>query len=260
LFHYNRPRLKTLCTKETKLTSYSNEFYTTMERGSRSSAQEIVPLLAARYSPNSVVDVGCGTGPFANEFLKHGVSDVVGYEGIWMEKLPTVLPKQFYIYQDLSKSFLPIRKYDLCLCLEVAEHLEEVYARTLVENLTGLSEVIAFSAAIPLQGGNHHVNEQWPNYWGKLFAERNFFLEWDPRAAIWENNQIEGCYRQNLVIFSSKAEKRDLKITSLVHPVLWTDALINRKTPLRLRLIQRLPKSVFRLRKFLLNLFRKRNG
>ena len=236
------------------MTNYSDDFYATMEQGSRSSARQIVPLLISKYSPNSVVDVGCGTGPFANEFLNLGVSDIAGYEGDWMKSVPTLLPKNFYIYQDLTKPLISTKKYDLCLCLEVAEHLEEGDARTLIETLTKLSEVIAFSAAIPQQGGNHHVNEQWPHYWGKLFAEKNFFLDWDPRFSIWENSEIEGCYRQNLLIFSLHAEKSELKLTSLVHPVLWTEAMNARKIPLRVRLIGKLPQSIFRFRRFLLDL------
>jgi len=235
---------------------YGNDFYATMEQGSKRSAEHIVPLLISKYSPKSVVDVGCGTGPFANEFLKLGVSNVIGYEGQWMESLPTILPKNLYLYTDLTRPLASLRKYDLCLCLEVAEHLEEANAWTLIETLTELSEVIVFSAAIPQQGGNHHVNEQWPSYWSELFAEKNYFLEWDPRLAIWDNSQIEGCYRQNLLIFSSNAKSRQLKPISLVHPDLWTEAMKIRRVPLSLRLISKLPKSVFRFRRSLRKLLR----
>jgi SAM-dependent methyltransferase len=232
--------------------NYSDDFYKTMEHGSRSSAQQIVPLLLSRYSPNSIVDVGCGTGPFAYEFLKLGLTNVVGYEGNWMEALPTQLPKDYYIYQDLTKPFEVTRRYDLCLCLEVAEHLDEMHARQLIETLTNLSDVIVFSAAIPMQGGNHHVNEQWPIYWASLFAERSFFLDWDPRMMIWEVSEIEGCYRQNLLVFSSKAEKREVNTISLVHPELWLQAMRIRKVSLKQRLARKLPKSFFLLRRFLL--------
>jgi SAM-dependent methyltransferase len=227
-----------------------------MEQGSQISAQQIVPLLISKYSPISVVDVGCGTGPFANEFLKLGVPDVIGYEGEWMEPLPTVLPKSLYLYTDLTRPLTSLRKYDICLCLEVAEHLEEANARTLIETLTGLSQVIVFSAAIPQQGGNHHVNEQWPSYWSNLFAEKNYFLEWDPRLTIWDNTEIEGCYRQNLLIFSSNAANSQSKPIPLVHPVLWEEAMNIRRVPLSLRVISKLPKSVFRLRRSLKKLLR----
>ena len=227
-----------------------------MESGSVASAMEIVPLMVSRYSPDSVVDVGCGTGPFASEFLKYGVSEVIGYEGVWMRTLPTILPKNFYVYTDITEPFIPSRRYDLCLCLEVAEHLDEAYAKTLIEMLTALSDVVVFSAAIPHQGGNHHVNEQWPIYWSNLFAKKGYYLDWDPRLEIWGNTNIEPCYRQNLLVFSSKIKNQFLIPTSLVHPDLWFAAMSFRKIPILNQVVSKLPKSVFRFRRLILKLFR----
>ena len=236
--------------------NYDENFYSTMEFGSLASAEEIVPLLISRYSPNSVVDVGCGTGPFAFEFLKHGITDVIGYEGDWMQNLPTVLPKDLYIYRDITSPFMPSRKYDLCLCLEVAEHLDQEHAQTLIEMLTGLSNVIVFSAAIPLQGGNHHVNEQWPVYWSNFFAEKGYYLDWDPRLSIWENSKIEPCYRQNLLVYKSGSENSFLVPPSLVHPDSWFGAMSFRKVPLVIRFVGKLPKFVFRFRRLILKVLR----
>ena len=39
-----------------------------------------------------------------------------------------------------------------------------------VDNLVRHGDVILFSAAVPHQGGEHHVNEQPPEYWRELFA------------------------------------------------------------------------------------------
>jgi SAM-dependent methyltransferase len=239
------------------LRNYNKDFYNTMESGSITSANELVPLLISRYSPDSIVDVGCGTGAFANEFLNRGISDVIGYEGEWMKKLPTILPRHLYVYEDITSPFITSRKYDLCLCLEVAEHLLEEHANTLIETLTGLSDVVVFSAAIPNQGGNHHVNEQWPIYWSELFAAKGYYLEWDPRSDIWENSKIEACYRQNLLVFSSKIKNVHFAPVSLVHPDLWSAAMSFRKIPVFNRIIRRLPKSVFRLRRFLMRVLRR---
>ena len=64
------------------------------------------------------------------------------------------------------------RKFDLVLSLEVAEHLPSECAEAFVESLVNLGPVILFSAAIPYQGGENHVNEQWPEYWvGVLSGE-----------------------------------------------------------------------------------------
>lgn len=240
------------------MTTYSDDFYSVMEKGSLESAQEIVPILFSRYSPKSVVDVGCGTGAFANEFLQLGVDEVVGYEGKWMEDIPTLLPKYHFLFQDITKPITKSRTYDLCVCLEVAEHLEASNAPTLIELLTSLSSRIVFSAAIPNQGGNHHVNEQWPDYWSNLFMKKGFYLEWDPRLELWDNGRIASCYRQNLLVFSSEIEGSSSHPLSLVHPDAWNEAMTVRKVPLKLILARKLPPWIFQLRRNLLNLMKRR--
>lgn len=56
------------------------------------------------------------------------------------------------------------KPFDVAESLEVAEHFEAKYAQNFINLLTSLSDIIIFSAAIPLQGGTHHVNEQPPAY------------------------------------------------------------------------------------------------
>jgi hypothetical protein len=147
---------------------------------------------------------------------------------------------------DITKRIEIDKDFDLCMCLEVGEHVEESSARTLVANLTNLSKRIAFSAAIPMQGGNHHVNEQWPEYWAELFAEHNYFLEWDPRLLIWDNSNVAPCYRQNLLIYSHAESGKIVIPPPLVHPEAWIQALKNRRTPLWRSAIYLLPRPLLR--------------
>ena len=237
------------------LKEYNMEFYNDMEILSVSSAKEIIPILVERYNPLSVVDIGCGTGAFAFEFMRTGLTKVVGIEGEWMKNVSTILPKDNFFYYDITETIEPNIIYDLCLCLEVAEHLEKSKARILVSSLTSLSSRVVFSAAIPLQGGNHHVNEQWPEYWAALFAEKGYFLEWDPRISIWNNSKIASCYRQNLLVFSrDDGDKQSIPV-SLVHPEAWELAFRHRKVPLWLRILYLLPSSFLRLGKKTFNGF-----
>jgi hypothetical protein len=46
------------------------------------------------------------------------------------------------------------------------------------------------------------VNEQWPLYWEKLFAERGMRKYDVVRPLIWCNRAIEWWYRQNLYVFA----------------------------------------------------------
>lgn len=231
---------------------YDSEFYADMQILSATSAKEIIPLLINRYKPISVVDVGCGTGAFAQEFIQNGIEDVVGYEGEWMRGTETLLQKDKYIFIDFTNEIGESRIYDLCLCLEVAEHLNYSSARTLVSTLTTLSSRVVFSAAIPSQGGNHHVNEQWPGFWAQLFAEKGYILEWDPRISIWNNSNIASCYRQNLLIFEKTANSEIIMPLSLVHPEAWTQAMKYRKIPIWLKAFHLLPRPLLRFGKKLL--------
>ena len=86
------------------------------------------------------------------------------------------------------------------MCLEVAEHLPAKSAPDLIQSLVRLAPVILFSAAVPLQGGLHHVNEQWPTYWRELFQEHHFQMLDLIRKEIWKDPRVKSWYRQNIFL------------------------------------------------------------
>jgi hypothetical protein len=65
--------------------------------------------------------------------------------------------------------------------------------------------VIAFSAAAPLQGGTHHVNERWPEYWAGLFAEHGFVSVDSLRPRFWLDDHVAWYYRQNMFLAVHRA-------------------------------------------------------
>jgi hypothetical protein len=84
------------------------------------------------------------------------------------------------------------------LCLEVAEHLPADSAPTLIDSLVSLGPVILFSAAIPFQGGTHHVNEQWPEYWARHFSPRDIMRTVRRRFGV---HDVEWYYAQNILLY-----------------------------------------------------------
>jgi SAM-dependent methyltransferase len=177
---------------------YQAIFYRELSDYSRSSAKVLVPKLLAKFSPKSVVDFGCGSGEFLEEFKKNNVSEILGLDGRW---LPQQSRGDWFQEVDLQRTIDLKVKYDMALCLEVAEHLPIAFAEVLVDSLARASDRIVFSAAIPGQGGTNHVNEQFPEFWADLFLKRGFKLEWDPRIEIWSNRRIAPWYRQNLIVY-----------------------------------------------------------
>src|SRR5690606_23594368 len=98
---------------------------------------------------------------------------------------------------------------------------------TFVESLTSHASIILFSAAIPQQGGQYHINEQWPNYWNEKFKKRGFQAFDILRSEFWNNEQVLWWYRQNMVFFVKQGNETFNKfepskdIHSLIHPSLY---------------------------------------
>ena len=73
-----------------------------------------------------------------------------------------------------------------------------------MNSLVSHSNVLLFSAAIPLQGGSHHVNEQWPDYWRSLFLDCGFEMLDFIRGRIWADTSIHLWLRQNVFLVVKK--------------------------------------------------------
>jgi hypothetical protein len=185
---------------------YSESFYDQTTAGSLSAARQVLPLLWKRRAFESVIDVGCGVGTWLLAASELGASHLLGIDGPYVPKDRLLLGDHIFRWMDFTGPISLSEQYELCICLEVAEHLPPSRAVTFVEDLTRLSSVVAFSAAIPFQGGDGHLNEIWPEYWARLFRQRDFLPWTEIRALIWHCCEIPWWYRQNLIIYVKAAE------------------------------------------------------
>ncbi|MCK9204711.1 MAG: class I SAM-dependent methyltransferase [Bacteroidales bacterium] len=167
-------------------------------------AEEIVPWLMKWFQPESVVDVGCGIGTWLYVFKSMGVKNILGIEGEHLNTDLLMIDKNEITFADLEKEFSTDNRFDLAICLEVAEHLVPESSDIFIKSLTKLSDIIIFSAAVPYQGGQNHVNEQWLDYWKSRFRKNNFELADEIRSVFWNNKKIEWWYRQNMLIAFKK--------------------------------------------------------
>jgi len=187
-------------------------------------AEEIIPFIIKLFHPKSVIDIGCGLGTFLQAFKKLGIDDIVGIEGAWLDRSKTVIPAENIIIADLENEIHLNRKFDLAICLEVGEHLSLNAAEALIRSLTAHSDIILFSAAIPHQGGQNHINEQWIDFWQSKFKKCNFELFDLLRSTFWNNKNIFWWYRQNMLVainnsYSVNFPKKE--ILNLIHPELY---------------------------------------
>lgn len=209
---------------------YLNKSFYEERKKSLSSAEIIVPIVLKLLNSKSVVDIGCGTGEFLKVFKNNGINDILGIDGSWIKKERLKIPEDNFISKDLTKKVKINKKFDLAVTLEVGEHLPKDSVNNFIETLTNLSDVILFSSAIPLQGGDKHINEQWIDYWKPLFNNKGYVLIDCIRKRIWNNESVNAWYCQNTFIFAKENTIRNniklmkefketnQEMLSLVHP------------------------------------------
>ncbi len=186
------------------VTPYTNAFYIGQSDRSYNSADCVLPLVLSLVPVKNAIDVGCGVGTWTSKLLECGVTDVLGIDGDYVNRDLLRIPRECFQAWDLGKPVSIGRRFDLAVCLEVAEHLPPARAQGLVEDLVKLAPVVLFSAAIPGQGGVNHINEQYLSYWVNHFAARDYVLLDIIRPALWNDERCDWWYRQNTVLFTNR--------------------------------------------------------
>lgn len=191
---------------------YSKDFYTNQEQGALNSARLIVPILIDLINPKSVLDVGCGNGTWLEIFKENKISDYIGVDGEFANLDILRIPKENFFIADLKVGFTLNRKFDLAISLEVGEHLPNEIIPTFVASITKHADIVAFSAAIPGQGGTYHINEQPHAYWHKHFSDLGYECFDVIRPKVWYAGKVQLWYRQNIFLYVKKEKIASLSI------------------------------------------------
>lgn len=176
------------------------------------------------FNPSSIIDVGCATGDIlraieemdGNVVIRgiEGSDQAIEYFEVNFDRI-FVLDLRFSISLHDVGLIVPA---DLCMSLEVAEHIEPEYAEQYVNNLCNFSDRILLTAAPPGQGGHHHVNCQFPSYWERLFNSFGFIwdidttLEFKRQLKPWAHKKGIKAYYDNALYFyrdDSKDTRRE---------------------------------------------------
>jgi hypothetical protein len=142
---------------------------------------------------------------------------------------------------ELEQPLRLTERFDLTICVEVAEHLSAGRAESFVQDLCTTSDVVLFSAAIPRQGGVSHINEEWQSVWAARF-ERAGYDAFDLfRPIVWDCEEVERWYRQNVLLYLRRAHPLASRLRergsaglplNLVHPQIYLGNLETYQMPL----------------------------
>jgi SAM-dependent methyltransferase len=187
---------------------YDRAFFDFVDSSSGKSANlfigSLVRSVLAEGVAASVLDIGCGRGVWLAEWRRLGSKNLCGVDGAYVDREALLIPAPDFRAIDISKQFDLREKFDLVQCLEVAEHVPEDSAETLVDNLVRHGDLVLFSAATPGQGGEFHVNERPHSYWRAKFADRGYQVYDAIRPVVAKLTHIEPWYRYNGFVYANE--------------------------------------------------------
>jgi SAM-dependent methyltransferase len=187
----------------TESSTYDAAFFDRMTDGATRTARLVLPTLFEQLQPRSVLDIGCAQGAWLRVCRDLGATFIRGFDGDYVDRSRLLIDSTEYVAVDLNQNLTINDRFDLAICLEVVEHLEPARAEALIGVLVRAAPLVLFSAAIPGQGGVHHINERWPTYWRDVFGGFGYH-RLDPfRRLFWGDARVDEWYQRNLVLFAS---------------------------------------------------------
>jgi SAM-dependent methyltransferase len=193
------PQFQTDPRSETRY-EYGPGFYRANASIAVRSAERIVPKLITAFPVRNVVDFGCGRGAWLSVWAKAGAA-VTGVDGPFVDRRQLLIDPASFRDADLAGPVDLGVQSDLVQSLEFAEHLPATSAEEFVETLVAHGSKVLFSAAIPGQGGEHHINEQPLEYWRVIFRKRGYAAIDFLRPLILNDAAVERWYRYNIMLY-----------------------------------------------------------
>ena len=169
-------------------------------------AEYFVPKIIKKFKPKYVLDVGCGSGQWLDEYRRHNIltKGIEGSSNAW--PIMSDETKEVVLKRDLrDKIEEEDYNIDFVQSFEVAEHIEKEYADVFIYNLIKDDpDIVLLTAAPPEQHGFQHVNCQEREYWMKKMKDKDYFFNQDLLNDIKDWGTPDDCpfwWHSNLMVF-----------------------------------------------------------
>jgi len=177
----NQPNTNPSINSESKSANKPDQIQLENTRQKRLSHQPYLDLppfkhLFDKYSPQSLLDIGCQLGENLAIFQSWGVADVFGIEACMVDRL--YIQPQNYAQSNLIASIDLGRKYDLVLCMNLLGDIPTEYEDIALANCDRHAEHLILFAAPELGQPRGYINCHPLSYW----LARWQALGWQPLA------------------------------------------------------------------------------
>lgn len=191
---------------------YGKEFYDETARRAKNAAEICAQVLKKFVNVKSVIDVGAGTGVWTRVFLEQ-------FPDIRLAQVVDLDKRNFLPFNNIGSdtrlilsscnfetdAFVSEDIFDLGICTEVLEHIDMRAANFVLSQLAKSCRLLIFSAAVPGQGGTHHINEQTLAYWSNLLKSFGFSpLDVLRHELKGESNSVPDYYANNCLLWVNR--------------------------------------------------------
>lgn len=131
---------------------------------------EFLLKLLEKYPKNvNIIDVGCGKGHYSRALIKDGFKKIVGVEisSFCSQNFLTDIEHTNADFLEYSREILT-NQYDICLCMDVLEHIEPVNIDTFLSNIHRISKECILGIANHsdiIEGVELHLIRENSNWW-----------------------------------------------------------------------------------------------
>ncbi len=169
-------------------------------------AQYFVPKIVEKFNPKCVLDVGCGSGQWLDEYRKYNIKTkgIEGSRHAWhtMSEGTKEVVLQWDLRDKREEDYYDV---DFVQSFEVAEHIEEEYADRFIRNLVKDNpNIVLLTAAAPDQHGMKHVNCQDKEYWWYKMRDNGYLFDQNLLNTIKSWGEPDDCpfwWEPNLMVF-----------------------------------------------------------
>lgn len=127
-------------------------------------------ILINMFSPSSVIQIG-GSTALLEQLAKAGVSEVCAlHPG---EIPPSSIPVRAF---NPREKYNFDKKYDLCLCLDIADSFSEESFDHVIQVCVEASDTIIFACTPPGELGHYQFNDKPLAYWIEKFYEKGYLF------------------------------------------------------------------------------------
>lgn len=152
-------------------------------------------FLKNKFNVKQMLDIGCGPAGMV-EFANH-----IGIYALGIDGDKNLKEKSYVKYHDFNDGELLLdQKFDLIYSIEFLEHVYEKYIPNYMP-LFQKGNNIFVSAAVPGQGGWHHVNEQNKDYWIEIFSQYGFTYQQEVVDSIIDISKNKDFMKKNMMFF-----------------------------------------------------------